>query len=526
MKTKPTYLLNLSRTVIRVSVALILALPAISPETAAQESVLDKEFSFNRLLIRRGQALSMISNKTGYHFTYDSRLIETGTWGSLIADNRPLESILRDLLGNDSLQFTVIGNHIIIARADRRERVLLALAAGDKDERVVISGVVTDEITSEPLAHAAVTLKGKMRGTVTNRDGLFVLSIGQEHMDDTLVVSHIGYRSRLIPVSETPGNRYDFGIVRDYIPIPEVIVQSRVPQELIKKSIARIPDNYGDNTRLLTAFYREGVQKGRELQVYSEAVIDIYKAPYTLIGRDQIKVTRSRKSENARSSDTLLLRLRAGMGSSLQLDGISNRFEFFDEEGFNLYNYIMTDIVTIDGERAYVIDFEQKEIITEPLFRGRMVIHSEDYALLEVEFEVNPSYIDDVRHHYVTGRTRGYDIRPRSVKYRVAYRKDDGQYHLSHVRGDLRFSARRPRRLFRSNYDVFFEMAVTSIGEKNPAPFARDETIPLQSVFSREMKGYDPEFWEGIDFMSPEKDLMEILNTIAFRLSLFSDDDK
>jgi len=38
------------------------------------------------------------------------------------------------------------------------------------------------------------------------------------------------------------------------------------------------------------------------------------------------------------------------------------------------YNYRITDIVTFDEEAAYVIDFEQKEGVELPLFRGTIYI--------------------------------------------------------------------------------------------------------------------------------------------------------
>ena len=73
---------------------------------------------------------------------------------------------------------------------------------------------------------------------------------------------------------------------------------------------------------MLTGFYREGVMKKNELQIYSEAILQIYKSAYsgTILG-DQIKVYKSRKIENTDRSDTLAVRLKAGLSTCLELDG-------------------------------------------------------------------------------------------------------------------------------------------------------------------------------------------------------------
>ena len=79
----------------------------------------------------------------------------------------------------------------------------------------------------------------------------------------------------------------------------------------------------------MTGFYREGVLKKHELQTYSEAILQIYKSAYSgTLYDDQIKVYKSRKIENTDRSDTLAVRLKAGLSTCLELDGAKNIFDF------------------------------------------------------------------------------------------------------------------------------------------------------------------------------------------------------
>ena len=267
--------------------------------------------------------------------------------------------------------------------------------------------------------------------------------------------------------------------------------------------------NYGTTPALLTGFYREGVYRKKEPQVYSEAVVQIYKSPYARsLQNDQIKVIRSRKIENLEAKDTLAVRLKAGLSSTLSLDGMRHMFDFLDPESFNSYDYHLTDIVTIDGETAFVISFKQKEWVTEPLMKGDIYINVDNYSVVLAEFEINPLYIDQTGESFISRLPRNYSMKPEYVRYRTRYRHVDGRYYLSHVRGDLGFLARGKKRFFSSRFNIFFELAITDHRTDNVVRFDHEELAPVYSVFSQTINGYDAEFWKDFDFLKPEDDLV------------------
>jgi len=483
-----------------------------------QDDVLLSKFSFRNGTIRTGDALEVISKRVGYFFTYDSKIIDTESKTSLEVRDVPLKEILESILDNDSLKYTVIGNHIIISRTS--PEIEIHQLTAEPDKKIFISGEVVDNVTDDPLPFATIAIRNKPRGTVTNINGFFAMNITAEELQDTLLISYLGYLNRAIPIAQIIGNNFTFKLFRDYIPIPEIIIRTQVPSDIIKRAIREIPANYGTTPASMWAFYREGVLRGKEIQLYSEAVIQLFKSSYSNPRmKDQVSVVRSRKNENISSSDTVLLRLKAGLGSSLLLDGIKNTFEFMDQENFSSYRFWMSDIVTINESAAYVIEFEQMEYVKTPLFRGSMMINTKDFALMQTEFELNPKYINKSNVNFVISSNRGYTVNPVSIKYRVSYNKSGERYYLSHVRGDLRFSVRKKRRLSNSSYDIFFEMAVTSASTENVTRFERDETIPLESVFSRTINGYDPEYWGDFDFLRPEDDLINALSKATLKLS-------
>jgi hypothetical protein len=504
------------------SAPLVLFLLLISFQRAdSQRGILDSLFTFRAGSVRTGSALDIISKRSGYSFTYDSRLINSEKKTVLTFSGIKLSSILDSILNNDSLVFSVINKYIIISRAEKVR--LLKSDTSSVKELNYITGVIEDDETLEPLSFATLALKNKGKGTVTNSNGEFGLKITSDLVTDTLSVSYLGYLVREIPVRQALGNNFTILMKREFISIPEIIIKNQVPQEIISKARYAIPHNFGDSPALMTGFYREGVIKKRELQTYSEAVLQIYKSAYsgTLYG-DQIKVFKSRKIENSNRRDTLSMRLKAGLSSCLDLDGAKNIFDFLSPERMSDYRYRITDIVTYEDESAYVIEFEQREDIDIPLFKGTIYINTADFGILHADFELNNALVHKMKDFLVSNRTRGFNTMPVSVKYSVSYRKMNNRYFLSHVRGDLIFSSSQKKKLFKTQFNVFLELAITDINLKNVTRFEREELAPIHAIFSKTITSYDPQFWGDQDFLRPEDNLLQALKNMNVKLHEFS----
>lgn len=263
--------------------------------------------------------------------------------------------------------------------------------------------------------------------------------------------------------------------------------------------------------------------KKNELQSYSEAILEIYKSAYSgSLLSDQIKVYKSRKIENTGINDTLTVRLKAGLSTCLQLDGAKNMFDFMDRVNMEEYSYRLTDIVSFDEESAFEIEFTQKEGAEVAIFEGSVFINTADYAILRADFEIKSAYLHKMKGTFISSTSKGFTTWPVSVKYSVSYRKVNDRYFLSHVRGDLVFSSRQKKKLLNTEFNVFFEMAVTDVNLKNVARFEREELAPIHSVFSKTITYYDPVFWENQDFLKPEDNLLQALKNMKVKLQEFS----
>jgi hypothetical protein len=509
---------SLRRMLALAACLLIISLPAFP-----QENVLEKPVRLPGTSIRVSRALNEISRLTGYLFTYDTQIINSNRIFTLTENEMPVRVILDSVAGDPAIHYLVQGRHIILYRLT---------AMPDKPDSpadslpvfVSVGGKIVDSETNEPLPYATIGISHRGRGTVTNFNGDFVLRISEECLEDTLTVSYVGYINRLLPVRSLPGNIMTITMERDYIPIPEIIIRAQDPLLILRRTVSSVAANYGTTPAILTGFYREGVYRKKEPQIYSEAVVKIYKSPYTRsLQNDQIKVIRSRKIENLEAKDTLAVRLKAGLSATLSLDGMRQLFDFLDPQSFDTYEYHLRDIVTIDGQTAFVISFKQKKWVTEPLMQGDIYINVDNYSVMLAEFEVNPLYIEQTGESFISRLPRDYSMKPEYVRYRARYRNVDGRYYLAHVRGDLGFLARGRKKVFNSRFNIFFELAITEYRTDNVARFDHEELAPVYSIFSQTINGYDVSFWKDFDFLKPEDDLVEALDRLKIRLGEFND---
>ncbi len=509
----------------RYLAAIILLVVAFGSSVIAQDSVLEKAVTVNMTRVQKQMVFRSLTRQSGYVFTYDTELIKPDEITSVNFQGATIRTVLDSIFAGENFGYSVIDNHIIIYK--KVDESTPMIREEGEPSVFLISGTIVESATLKPLPYATIGIYNIGLGTISNEEGNFELKVTENTLNDSLKISYLGFVDRTIPVSQAIENHYIIQLERDYVPIPEIIIRSREPLDLIDNIRKNIENNYGSSPAILKAFYRESVSKRNKVQLYSEAVIDIYKSSYTRpLRTDQISIHKSRKIENVDKSDTLLIKLQAGLDACLELDGIKKTFDFINPLNFTDYRYRMTDIVNIGNEAAYVIEFTQKDNTSDnALFQGSIYINTDNYGVHSFEFEINPDHIDLLSENYIRESSRGFTVKLRQVKYKVDYRYIDNRYFLNHVRGDMEFYARKRKKVFGSNYNIIFEMAVTGIDTINVERFSRDRIVPKQSVFWETINGYDTEFWGTDNYVKPELDIQEALKQINARLGEYKKED-
>ena len=98
----------------------------------------------------------------------------------------------------------------------------------------MVSGIVTDAATGEPLIGASIVVKSEKNiGTVTNEDGKYKLRL-PESKAYTLVVTYIGYVSQQYDLEAGKGKEINFKLEEDAIGMETVVVTGTRTPKLLK----------------------------------------------------------------------------------------------------------------------------------------------------------------------------------------------------------------------------------------------------------------------------------------------------
>lgn len=494
----------------------VISICLINFQLTAQETLLQNKTSIKFTELSITDALDSLATKNDCYFTYNSNLFSEDKMVSLDEINTPLDIILRKLIPDTTLSFQLVKKHIIIVpnTFGKDKPVTTDLIPYISYRK--ISGKIIDQNSKKGLPYASLGLRGKHIGTISNHDGDFTLSLSSNNINDTLVVSYIGFKNTEIPVSEIKNNNIKIKLKEDFISLQEVIIRNKEPKSLLKAAIHKIESNYLQKPTNLTSFYRESVLKNNKYMIYLESILDIYKTPYDgLDYKDKVKLFKSRKIYDVSRLDTISFRLKGGIQGCLFLDIIKHRPEFLDPEYMHYYNYHLSDISSYNNKPVYVIEFKAKPNLSAPLMEGKIIIATRSLAIISAEFGYDPDRIHEITRQFISKGSAKTKVKALHVDYAVNYRQIDGKYYLNHSLGNLKFKVRNKKRFFSQSFSTSFEMATTKLDTTNIRRFKTKETIAPTTILSTKNLTYDQNFWGNKTFIKPEKNIQEAIKRIS-----------
>lgn len=385
---------------------------------------------------------------------------------------------------------------------------------------IELRGIVKDKDTKDGIPYASVFLTGTNIGTVSNTEGLFTLKVPSSKSNGKIGVSCLGYKNIEVLIPELEKNRNEILLQLTRYYIRELTIRKVDPVQLLRDVIQKIPENYGNSPAMMTAFYRESIRQNRSYVAVSEAVFDVYKAPYShFIDNDRIKIFKGRKSQDVTKMDTVIFRLQGGPFYLFMLDLVKNPEDLLSEESFNFYNYKFIGLETVEDRDAYVIGFDQKEGLKNSLFKGKMYIDVKTLALSGVEFGLSPEGIEFAPDLMIRKKPAGMKIEIPGANYIIKYRLINGRWFLSYARTEARFRCKWDKKLFKSGYTTVSEMAITDIDTININRFKTKDASRASDVFSEQVGDLaDPEFWGEYNIIRPEESIEEATRKLAKKL--------
>jgi len=485
----------------------ITSLPLFGQESipAVKVSISSRNQTINRVL-------DEITLQTGYHFTFDAAIIQGKQKVQFKVDDLLLKEALDSLLRDARLDYRTIDKNIVIFRRNE----IAPTPISNSIDRALVKGRVTDRRSGKALPYATIALLETSLGSISNQQGEFSFKLPLDLSDPMIIVSFMGYKTQVMPIIYPLSEELEIRLEKELIPLQEVIIRYSDPAKLLHEAIENIPENYLEDHSTMTAFYRESVKRNEHVMIYSEAVLKVAKGPYSsLSSRDYASIVKRRKVTDVTAKDTVLIKLRSGISTSLNLDVIKNRPDFLKEDFQSRYNLEFSDIMTYGDRLVYVISFQQKNEIPDLLFKGQLFLDQESLAVLAADFEFNPDLLYKEPELFLVSRSPKINIRPVLAKYHVDYRSVGNKYYMSQVRGEVELKVRKKRKWFSSRYKISIEMAITDLIPDQRLRIEPADRVRRNIVLADEPFQFDPGFWGVHNSIEPEASLMESIQKLV-----------
>ena len=380
-------------------------------------------------------------------------------------------------------------------------------------QQVVVSGSVTNDKTGEGLRQVSISA-GRV-SVVTNEDGAFSLKLDQ--LPATITVSHIGYKTRKVALTEGKAENLKISLAPTTIQLREIVVTKANPRELVDIAIKKIPDNYSKVPELLQTFYRETAMKRKHYIYVAEGVEDMYKTPYTRnIGRDRVAIVKGRRLLSQKQGDTLGIKVLGGPVLPVQLDVVKNQEMLLNPEDLDAYDFAMGVPEYINDRLQYVVKISPRYPMPYALYNGTLYIDSERLAFTRIELDLDMSDKDKATRTMLVKKPIGVRFKPRELSCVVDYRYEDGVTRISYLRNIFRFNCDWKKRLFSTSFTATCEMVVTDSQSDSVLPITSRNSFDSRDAYYDKVEYFmDPEYWSKYNIIEPSESLDKAIKKLV-----------
>ena len=264
--------------------------------------------------------------------------------------------------------------------------MLFFMTACPAFSQIEIKGTVFDAKSGESLPSATVLLEGTYRGTITNAEGQFSITVND--LPATLVFRYIGYESGKVEVTQQTSLPIDVRLKVSVTELGEIVVTEKDPGLTIMERVIARKQIWRENleTYQAEAYTRQILSNDTSIVSISESSSLVFWDAEQ--GHREIQVSRRQTSN---------------MSEDQNFAGVNYQPNFYDDNveiaGYKIvgithpdapkfYHFELQEIQQMDGKPVYKIAVSPRRE-RQPTFIGTAWVLGRDYALLEVDLKPN-----------------------------------------------------------------------------------------------------------------------------------------
>jgi hypothetical protein len=379
------------------------------------------------------------------------------------------------------------------------------------------SGIVVDGKSNKVLEAASLGIYQTNISIITNSEGEFTLKVPNQYLDSKLIVSSLGFKTRVLQLSELTNSDNELELYSVVTELSAVSISAfKDATTLVKRVFADKNKNLQSASVAMTAFYRETIKRRSRNVSLTEAVVNIMKQPYESLERDIIQLGKARKSTDYTRLDTLSVKLQGGPFSAIFIDIMKYPEYIFTDETIPSYTFSFDQPSTMDNRKVYVVNFGPKMNGLNINYIGKLFIDVQSLALVSADYALDLSNKSKTKNLLVKKKPRDVIVYPLEANYRVDFKEKSGKWYYSYSSLSLKFKINKKRELFNKTYTLSSEMAVTDweFNTSDKKIRYKDRLRP-SVIITDAISGFsDPNFWGKYNLIEPDKSIESAINKI------------
>jgi len=188
--------------------------------------------------------------------------------------------------------------------------LLISVFSFNAEAQTELKSKVSDFLTYMPIESASIYIENSTVGTISNKDGKFLLVVPREHENDTIVVSSIGYKTFKTAIVDFDASM-DIFLEEDIAALDEVLIvadsRPKTGNDIMLRAIKKLENNLPEQPYLQKGFLRHKERNSKEFKWLIESALTLYDSSYASGATDNLKINvdENRKSYDLREVDSL-----------------------------------------------------------------------------------------------------------------------------------------------------------------------------------------------------------------------------
>lgn len=266
--------------------------------------------------------------------------------------------------------------------------ILILCDAGNVAAQKTISGIVTDAENGETLPAASIHIENTYRGTITNENGAYILSIPDTSLPATVEVRFMGYESQRRTISDSSESTQDFRLTPSVYEMEAITVTDEDPAVRIMREVIRRKKEWRAklNTYRAEAYTRQVLSNDTAIVSITESASEVFwdkKQGHREVHKSKRQTANIEEGQNFAGVSYLPNLYDDDIElSGFEVVGVTH------PDALNFYDFKLLAQRKLDDRTVYEIEVIPARSL-QPLFRGTIYVLDEVYALLQVDLKPN-----------------------------------------------------------------------------------------------------------------------------------------